>query len=82
MFDKLKQLNQIRELQAKLKQEKVEVTESGVRVLMNGEFEVLELTLNPELNIESQAAAIKKCLNEARSQIHKRLASSMAGQLF
>jgi len=82
MFDKLKQLNQIRELQAKLKQEKVDVTESGVRVVMNGEFEVLELSLNPELNTETQAEAVKKCLNEARSQIQKRLASSMAGQLF
>jgi DNA-binding protein YbaB len=80
MFDQLKQLNKIRELQSKLKQEKVTVEKDGVSITINGQFDLLEVKLNSELSTEKQEKLIKDCYSDAKDKIQKNLASSMAGQ--
>lgn len=80
MFDQLKQLNKIRELQAKLKQEKVTAEKDGVSITLNGAFDLLGLKLNPELSTDKQERLIKECFTDAKNKIQKNLASSMAGQ--
>ena len=39
---------------------------------MNGEFDVEDIKLNPELGIEKQQEVLKQCLNEARKKSRKR----------
>jgi len=79
MFDKLKQLHQLKKMQDEFKKETVEVEKQGVKVSMNGHFEVQNITLNASLSIEDQQRALKDALNEAREKIQKALASKMMG---
>lgn len=44
---------------------------------MNGNFEVENIKLNPELSLDEQQEALKQCLNEARENIQKKLAQVM-----
>ncbi len=80
MFDQLKQLNKIRELQNKLKQEKVTSEKEGTSLTINGQFDLLEIKLNPEHSADKQEKLIKDCFTDAKNKIQKNLASSMAGQ--
>ena len=82
MFDKLKQINEIRQLQNTIKQERVEVEKQGVRVTMRGDFEIEHLTLNPELDTKTQEKMVMQCINEAKQKIQGILAKSFAGKLF
>ena len=82
MFDKLKQINQLRQLQSQIKQERAEVEKNGVRVVMTGEFEVVEISLNPELDAKTQEKLLMQVLNDARTKIQTTLAKNFAGQLF
>lgn len=69
MFDKLQKLKQLKEMQSKMREEKVAVEENGVRVVMNAAFELEELTLNPELSSKDQEAAVRKALAQALKKI-------------
>ena len=77
MFDKLKQLNELRKLQDEFKKEMLTVEKRGVVITMNGNFGVEEIKLNPELSLEDQQSALKEALNEARESIQKTLAQKM-----
>jgi len=77
MFDKLKQLNQLRNLQNEFKKERMTIEKRGVKVVMNGNFGVEEIVLNPELGIEDQQSALKEAINEAREEIQKTLTKKM-----
>ena len=81
MFDKLKQINQLRQIQAAIKQQRVEVEKQGVRVTMRGDFDVESLTLNPELDTLTQSKVVMQCMNEAKQKIQTILAKNFAGQL-
>ena len=82
MFDKLKQINQIRQLQSAIKQERVEIEKQGVRVIMRGDFEIEGLMLNPGLDTKTQEKLLMQCINEAKEKIQGILAKNFAGQLF
>ena len=82
MFDKLKQINQLRQIQAAIKQERVEVEKQGVRVTMRGDFDVESLTLNPDLDTLTQSKVVMQCMNEAKQKIQTILAKNFAGQLY
>ena len=49
MFDNIKKLNELRKMQDEFKREKLTFEDRGVSVTMNGNFEVEEIKLNPEL---------------------------------
>ena len=78
MFDKLKQLNQLRNLQGEFKKERITIEKRGVKVVMNGNFGVEEIILNSDLGIEDQQSALKEAINEAREEIQKILAKTLA----
>ena len=82
MFDKLKQINQLRQLQNQIKQQCVEVEKNGIRLVMTGEFEVAELSLNTELDTKMQEKLLMQLFNDARTKIQTILAKNFAGQLF
>ncbi len=77
MFDKFKQIAQLKKMQDEFKREKLTFTDKGVSVTMNGNFEVEDVTLNPALSIEEQQSTIKHCLNKVREDIQKTLAQKM-----
>jgi DNA-binding protein YbaB len=77
MFDKLKQLHQLKKMQDEFKKERITVEKRGVTVTLNGNFEVEDVILNPELNIEEQQMVVKDVLNEAKANVQKALAQKM-----
>jgi DNA-binding protein YbaB len=77
MLDQLKKIAELKKLQDSFKKEKITVEKRGVSVTMNGNFEVEDIRLNPELNTDEQQEVLKQCLNEARESIQKNLAKMM-----
>ena len=69
MFDKLRQLKQIKDIQDALKKEVVEIEKEGIKVQMNGKMEVEQITLNPALEKGEQEKILKECFNEAIKKI-------------
>lgn len=82
IFDNLKKIAELKKLQDSFKKEKLTVEKNGVSVTMNGNFEVEEIKLNASLEASEQAEVLKKCLNEARESIQKKLAQSMMSSGF
>jgi len=77
MFDKLKQLHQLKKLKDVLEKERREVEKEGIRVVVNGKMEIEEIKLNPELSVERQEMIIKDCINSAMRQIQMEAAQKM-----
>jgi len=80
MFDAFKNLGKLHELkkmQDEFKKERMTIEKRGVKVVMNGNFGVEEIVLNPELGIEDQQSALKEAINEAREEIQKTLTKKM-----
>ena len=78
MFDKLKQISQLREMQEQMKKEKIEVVEKETRVVLNGNFEVEEVVLNPELDSTEQAEILKSCFNRAVKGVQLKIARNFS----
>jgi len=77
MLDQFKKIAELKKLQDSFKKEKEIIEKEGVSVEMNGNFEVEKIKLNSELSAERQEEVLKRCLNEARENIQKRLAKMM-----
>ncbi len=77
IFDNLKKMAELKKLQDSFKKEKEIVERDGVSVEINGNFEVENIKLNPQLSTEQQQEVLKRCLNEARESIQKKLAKMM-----
>ncbi len=77
VFDKIKQLNQIREIQKDLEKETIEVEKEGIKIILNGKMEIEEVFLNQELPKDKQEALIKDCHNEAIKKVQIILAKKM-----
>ena len=81
-FDQLKKIAELKKLQDSFKKEKVTIERDGITVEMNGNFEVENIKLNPELSIEKQQDVLRRCLNEAREDIQKKMAKSLMSSGF
>jgi len=77
VFDQFKKMMELKKLQDSFKKEKEVVEKEGVLVEINGNFEVENIKLNPELSAERQQEVLKNCLNEAREKIQKKMAQMM-----
>ncbi|HNU81242.1 MAG TPA: YbaB/EbfC family nucleoid-associated protein [Candidatus Paceibacterota bacterium] len=81
MFNKLKQFKDLRSqaktMQSALAQESVTEEKNGVKLTLNGNMEIIELTLNPELNTENQANAVKSCFNDAIKRTQRLMAKKL-----
>jgi len=77
MFDQLKKLQELKKMQDSFKEERASVEKKGVSVLINGNFEVVEIKLNEDLSTEEQQEVLKQCFNEAKDNIQKSLAKKM-----
>jgi DNA-binding protein YbaB len=78
VFDKLKQLKQLKDLQDSLGKEVTEVEKDGVKVSINGKFEVQSVVINPALEKEKQEKILKDCVNDAIKKVQMAVAKKMS----
>ncbi|MGE5425783.1 MAG: YbaB/EbfC family nucleoid-associated protein [Bacillota bacterium] len=81
MFNKLKQFKDLRSqakvMQNALSKESVTEEKDGVKLTLNGNLEITELVLNPELGLDAQTSAVKSCFNEAIKRTQRLMAKKM-----
>lgn len=80
MFDKVKDLKKLKDLDNDLGKEIIEKEKEGIRVVVNGRSEIISILLNPELNKEKQEQLLKECINDA-SQEAKMLMARKASKI-
>jgi len=64
MFDKLKDLKKLKDLESALGKEIIEKERDGIKVVVNGKSEIISITLNPEMDTKKQEELLKNCINE------------------
>jgi len=81
MFNKMKNLKDMRSqaktLQNSLAGETVTANKKGVTVTMNGNMEITEINIDPNLQHEEIAKNVKECVNEANKKAQKMMAQKM-----
>ncbi len=77
MFEQLKQLKKLQEIQNALKNERLDYEKQGIKVSLNGKLEFEEIKLNPALPIDQQEKLLKEALNEAMKKIQMTVAQKM-----
>lgn len=81
MFSKLKQFKDLRSqaktMQSALAQETITEEKNGVKVVLNGNMEVMSLTLNDNLAKSSQEEILKNCFNDALKRAQRIMAKKM-----
>ncbi|NMB48626.1 YbaB/EbfC family nucleoid-associated protein [Candidatus Kuenenbacteria bacterium] len=86
MFNQIKDLYKLKqqagELQSMLANETVEAENKGVKIVMNGNQEVLSVALNPELAQEEQEKLLQETFNDAVKKVQRLMAEKMmSGQI-
>ena len=83
MFNKLKQYKDLRDqaktLQNMMAQQTITVEKNGVKLTINGNFEITTLNINNELSKESLERTLTDCFNDATKKIQRVLAEKMQG---
>jgi DNA-binding protein YbaB len=81
MFNKLKQFKDLRSqaktMQSALAQETISEEKNGVKIILNGNMEILELHLNENLSKNAQEDAVKACFNEAIKKAQRVMAKKL-----
>ncbi len=81
MFNKLKHVKGLRDqaktMQNSLAQENVTIEKSGVKIIMNGNMEVISLEINEEISKESLEGILKENFNEAVKKTQRLMAQKM-----
>ena len=83
MFNKLKQYKDLRDqaktLQNMMAQQSITVEKNGVKLMINGNFEITTLNINGELAKEKLEQVLTECFNDATKKIQRVLAEKMQG---
>ena len=78
MFNKLKQLKDLRDqakdLQSALAEEKIDVEKNGVKIVMDGNMQIVDVIIEKDLSKEDMAKAIKEATNDAIKKTQKNMA--------
>jgi DNA-binding protein YbaB len=81
MFSKLKQFRDLRSqaktIQDVLAQEVITEEKNGVTIKMNGNMEVLNITLASGMDKAAQESALKNCFNEAVKKAQRLMAKKL-----
>lgn len=78
MFEKLKQLKKLKDIQKSLGKEKMDVEKDGIKVTINGNIEIESITLNPGLDVARQEHVLRDCINDAVKKIQFVVAQKMS----
>ncbi len=81
MFDKLKQIKQMRDLQKQAQAEIIEAESNGVKIAIDGTLNLKDIKLNPDLNIEDQERAIMTAFRDGVSKVKSAMAQKFAGMI-
>jgi len=79
MFDFFKNFKELTKL---VSSESVVIEKNGIKVKINGKFEVEEIVLNPALEIEKQQKILKECVNEGLRELQTNLFSKLLQSKF
>lgn len=71
--------DQAKVIQNTLSQEKITVDKRGVRVVINGNLEIVSINIESDIPRDNIEDNIKYCLNEAIKEIQKVMATKMRG---
>lgn len=81
MFSKLKQFQDLRSqaktMQNALAQETITEEKNGVKIVLNGNMELINLTLNETLSKNSQEEILKNCFNDAIKRAQRLMAKKL-----
>lgn len=81
MFSKLKQFQDLRSqaktMQNALAQETVTEEKNGVKIVLNGNMEVISVELNESLSASAQAETVKNCFNDALKRAQRLMAKKL-----
>ena len=81
MFSKLKQFKDLRSqaktMQSALAAETITEEKNGVKVVLNGNMEVVNLEINSSLDKAAQEKTLKDCFNEAVKRAQKMMAKKL-----
>ncbi|HBA36329.1 TPA: hypothetical protein DCZ15_00480 [Candidatus Falkowbacteria bacterium] len=81
MFSKLKQFRDLRSqaktMQSALAQETVTEEKNGVKIVLNGNMEIIELKLSDSLSKEAQENTVKSCFNDALKRAQRIMAKKL-----
>ncbi|MCD6270191.1 YbaB/EbfC family nucleoid-associated protein [bacterium] len=69
MFDKLKKIKELKQVQDELAEEKISVEKQGIEVVVNGKMEIIKITLNLSLPKDALERTLKECINEAVNKV-------------
>lgn len=64
MFEKLKDLKKMKDLESALGKEVLEKEREGIKVTVNGRAEIISISLNPSLLKERQEQILKDLIND------------------
>ncbi|OGM92972.1 hypothetical protein A2333_02595 [Candidatus Wolfebacteria bacterium RIFOXYB2_FULL_49_7] len=78
MFESFKQLKQLKELQSAIQKEEVAVERDGVRIVMNGAFEVREVSISSNLSGTKLESAMRDAFNDAVKKAQQAIAGRFA----
>lgn len=81
MFDKIKQMKQLKEIKDSLAQERIETEKEGTKVVLNGNLEVEQIILTPEMDKERQETILKDCINESVKKVQFAMAQKFQGMM-
>ena len=81
MFDKLKQLNELRKMKNAMQAEMAESERNGVKVKINGGFTVEEIFISPEAMNGDLAKNLKICFNDAVGKMQMIMAQKFSGMM-
>jgi len=83
MFNKIKDLAEMKKqagaMQAALADEQLEAENHGIKIVMNGNQEVLSVEVNSELSKEEQEKYLKETFNDAVKKVQQLMAQKMMG---
>lgn len=81
MFNKLKQFKDLRDkaktMQSALAEETITQEKNGVSISLNGNLEIIKISLAENLSKQQQEEALKSCLNEAIKKAQKIMAQKL-----
>lgn len=68
-----------RQLQAEIKQARYEAEQNGVKVVINGEMEIVDLNFPPDAKPAAVKEAVNRCLKTAKEDMAKKMSKITGG---
>lgn len=78
MFESFKQLKQLKELQNTIQKEEVIAEKDGVKITMNGAFEVISVSIDGEISGSALERTMKEVFNDAVKKAQQTIARKFA----